>query len=856
MANAYVKNKTNTMKKVFGIFVIISGLMFIAPGLCDDMIETVTGTLIDEKGDPVIGANVIIKGEYTGDASDLDGKFSLSNVPTGSKITISFIGYETEEKDASADMGTITLKEASTNINEVVVTGQAEKCNKGQLKKVHATEGRYLKGQDKCVPQKCEEPYTLNRKDESDMDAKCEPKTGKCTPKQNDNVKAAEWTDVDGENICKITECTGNFKPNEKGTKCETQDGTECTHDDPNATKAKYNVIASKLTCVIKKCKDGYLPNDDGTACEVSEGECSPEQLAKIENATKGELKKGKCKATECKDGFEPSKGECKAKKEKKDKDKKDDDDGLSDEEKKKRQAELDANAKAMKEKEQSTANKMLGAVGMGATGIGAMQMMSGAAEQKADEDAEADMKAYLETFTCKFGDTRVKGGEKNIELPGANALMAQRTEYIALANDLKTRKESLGMKPGIESELILDQASTGLYDDVHTGKTGGKFTSVSRALLDKNSDDAKAWAEQKADAADKKKTGMITAAAGVGISAIGNLALNSGKNKQDKTDDILSKYKGMEKSMNDLPDETAKCPTDATGKNSPDCVCKDNAKYYNSHTNKCESCTGTGRIVKDNVCTCPDDEYYNYTTGKCEKLPKGAQCRPIDAGDRLILDTSDSSCKCNDRYTRANDTYLCSCTPGMISEDGACVSVSQKETSGENPIKILTSKLFAPGSTALSKKAEQLLKGMFDSMKDSGIKNCEITIDIYSDNIGNEAEINNLNSGRASAVAKYIEANAKDVIKGNVKKKIHKGLECQCGDVGTEIPSGKTKHNDYKYCADKAAGVVVPYNVAYAPCRRIEIYAKCEGGDALSKLLSGGGDGIMGLLGNLNGKK
>ncbi|MBQ4069970.1 MAG: hypothetical protein IJD52_01180, partial [Alphaproteobacteria bacterium] len=118
-------------------------------------------------------------------------------------------------------------------------------------------------------------------------------------------------------------------------------------------------------------------------------------------------------------------------------------------------------------------------------------------------------------------------GGEKNIELPGANALMAQRTEYIALANDLKTRKESLGMKPGIESELILDQASTGLYDDVHTGKTGGKFTSVSRALLDKNSDDAKAWAEQKADAADKKKTGTTTAIGGAGLSAVGNVAAN-----------------------------------------------------------------------------------------------------------------------------------------------------------------------------------------------------------------------------------------------------------------------------------------------------------------------------------------
>ncbi|MBQ4069924.1 MAG: carboxypeptidase-like regulatory domain-containing protein, partial [Alphaproteobacteria bacterium] len=564
------------MKQVFGIFVIISGLMFIAPGTyaktcttasfdvqtvsdkfcnrdagiggdlggneisfhcseykpgvsiddiknyfnseCSDnnydikfysgagtsaeTLSEIEIQVVDEQNAPVIGANIISPNkELRGVSTDIDGKATFTgNFDTNDIISVSYVGFETQLLPARANMGTITLKEASNNIHEVVVTAQAEKCNKGQLKEVHATEGRYLKGPKKCVPQKCEEPYKLNRKDESDMDAKCEPKTGTCPTSSVDiHAKSARWKIVDGENICKITECNPGWSHNEEknrceeikecpagqvpphakeskmengkcivescecgyqvkdnkcveitnktctndtkpklpknaqsatmecdasgktyckidkcndnftleNNKCEKQDGTECTHDDPNATKAKNEVIAGELTCVVKKCADGYMVDDVNNKCEKSDGPCSPEQLAKIENATKGEMKKGKCKATECKDGFEPSKGECKAKKEKKDKDKKDDDDGLSDEEKKKRQAELDANAKAMKEKEQSTANKMLGAVGMGATGIGAMQMMSGAAEQKADEDAEADMKAYLETFTCKFGDTR-----------------------------------------------------------------------------------------------------------------------------------------------------------------------------------------------------------------------------------------------------------------------------------------------------------------------------------------------------------------------------------------------------------------------------------------------------------------
>ena len=65
---------------------------------------------------------------------------------------------------------------------------------------------------------------------------------------------------------------------------------------------------------------------------------------------------------------------------------------------------ELKDNATAMKDKEQSTANKLIGAAGIGATGIGGMMLASGLAEQSADTDAETAMRAYLETFYCKIG--------------------------------------------------------------------------------------------------------------------------------------------------------------------------------------------------------------------------------------------------------------------------------------------------------------------------------------------------------------------------------------------------------------------------------------------------------------------
>ena len=223
--------------------------------------------------------------------------------------------------------------------------------------------------------------------------------------------------------------------------------------------------------------------------------------------------------------------------------------------------SELKDNAQAMKDKEQSTANKLLGAAGIGATGIGGMQMASAMAEENADADAERAMRAYLATFTCNYGGGKnVPGGETGIELPGGNELIGLYSEYVNLANDLKVRKAALEMRPGIESESILDSATSGLYDDVSVGKTSGAYTSLARALMDPNGADAAAWAQQKSDTASKKKTGMITAGIGAAGSLVGNLAINSGKNKQDKSAELLSEREKINQdlatSMRDVIDQ------------------------------------------------------------------------------------------------------------------------------------------------------------------------------------------------------------------------------------------------------------------------------------------------------------
>ncbi len=84
--------------------------------------KVVTGTVVDEAGIPVIGANVIQKGTTNGVITDLDGNFSLE-VPDGAVIEISYIGYTSQEITASGQTGLqVKLAEDTQKIDEVVVT--------------------------------------------------------------------------------------------------------------------------------------------------------------------------------------------------------------------------------------------------------------------------------------------------------------------------------------------------------------------------------------------------------------------------------------------------------------------------------------------------------------------------------------------------------------------------------------------------------------------------------------------------------------------------------------------------------------------------------------------------------------
>jgi len=83
--------------------------------------STISGTITDDAGNPIIGASIVEKGTTNGTITDLDGNFQLS-VVQGTPLTISYIGYETVEVVA-VDNLKITLKEDLAEIDEIVVTG-------------------------------------------------------------------------------------------------------------------------------------------------------------------------------------------------------------------------------------------------------------------------------------------------------------------------------------------------------------------------------------------------------------------------------------------------------------------------------------------------------------------------------------------------------------------------------------------------------------------------------------------------------------------------------------------------------------------------------------------------------------
>nr|WP_299173444.1 mucoidy inhibitor MuiA family protein [uncultured Allomuricauda sp.] len=96
------------------------------------MVRKITGTVVDNSGAPLPGANVVVKGTSRGTTTDFDGNFEL-DVSSGKELVISYIGFVPYEIPIYSSVINVQMEEDSTTLDEVVVTGMGIKREKSIL---------------------------------------------------------------------------------------------------------------------------------------------------------------------------------------------------------------------------------------------------------------------------------------------------------------------------------------------------------------------------------------------------------------------------------------------------------------------------------------------------------------------------------------------------------------------------------------------------------------------------------------------------------------------------------------------------------------------------------------------------
>ena len=86
--------------------------------------KTITGKVTDEKGSPVSGASVIVKGSSVGTSTDVLGAFKLTAPASATRLLISYVGYGTQEVIIpSSNEVEVSLKPEASALTDVVVVG-------------------------------------------------------------------------------------------------------------------------------------------------------------------------------------------------------------------------------------------------------------------------------------------------------------------------------------------------------------------------------------------------------------------------------------------------------------------------------------------------------------------------------------------------------------------------------------------------------------------------------------------------------------------------------------------------------------------------------------------------------------
>jgi len=787
---------------------------------------TISGTVKYPDGSPAQDVYLMPYGEKPttlNSAKSLsNGSFTISYFPKNKQLVAQFL----TENDAVVNYDTISKDpnnvkvEIKSSIDESLI--KSDCMNAEQKKKLHALAGKWLEKDKTCVPDECEsERYELLN--QGTLNATCEDQVGKdCAPENDNLATTGKYAWKNNELTCETNACFDGYTV--KDGVCEPTDptkdrtGENCTTrelqaQDKNATAGTVLVwTEQKVTCTITGCADGWDTDLSNSKCIQSTCKCGNQwnkALKKCEpltdknctntvvGATNAEWDcdengNSYCKITACDttNGYElaDNKCECAMGFEK-------NQDGkctpkmlLTKDQYQQEIKDLSDNAQKMRDNENSLVNKTIGAAGMGVTGAGGMMLAQSLSETMSDANAERTMAAYLQTFKCDYGTgTQIKGGETNIELPGGNDMIGLYTEYATLANDLKTRKEALGIRPGIESEVVIDKSETGLYDDVGTGITGGGYASIARALQDPEGEDAAKWAAQK----ETTKNTLIAGAVTTGVGAVGSLAANIAVNHNVKNDvdEIKQRYAAMKqpfkqigKAIEDSPREKSlDCSKfeNTTGKViGNDCECSDtkNMRFLRDKGG-CYACEHGKQYDKNNECNCLGDTP-EWNGKQCvqktqietpvadAKKPSEKPCR---LNDQDTLKQS-GSCACVSNAEEVD--YVCKCKTGWHPDGSECkkdIDVNNELGKIEFGVDNLFRSSIASVDEREKQKIEQKLKEFNKTASEQGydFKNkdkdyCVVVVgktDRSKFNPTTKTRNNNvLSADRAKAVAKIME--------------------------------------------------------------------------------------------------
>ncbi len=504
---------------------------------------TVKGIVVDEKKVPLAGCLITVDNDRNSinhAQTNGDGFFNLTIDPaTNKKITIdcSSLDYKIQHipiQPKIRDYGTIIMEPNTKNIllDETLVKETG--CTDLALKYANAKTG------------------TTKIQNENDEKSKayCDPNCDETTQIKIKKTVQYQESELPQGDIDE--EARKKFLAPREILYCS----NECLAKDSDKLK-KNGATATKILngrCIPAACKEPRykLENADTANAQCVADACDPDEFP---NSIYVKRVGGKCKIQECKTGYQVNKKDntCDAL-----------ENVLSEEESQERIKELQANEDALVKNEQKLENKLLGAAGIAGAGIGGQMLATGIAQQRADAEAERDMTAYLATFKCKYGNKMVDSGNKEIELPGANdqKYSEMYRKYKELASELKISKASLGMKPGIESEEILDISN--LYSNGNIGGANGAYTSLADALSG-DTDAKNEWDDQKEKARNIAIGGGVLAGAAVISTVVGDHIVNKDAPK-NQAKEINEKYDEM---RGTIVDGEAAQPAQGGGTNS-----------------------------------------------------------------------------------------------------------------------------------------------------------------------------------------------------------------------------------------------------------------------------------------------